>query len=215
MGTSYVENERVTVVDHPLVQHKLTHMRDKDTPPALFRRLLRETSILLAYEALRSTPTVDIEIVTPLGPTTGPAIATNPVLISILRAGNGLLDGFLEVVPSARVGFIGLYRDHETLEAIEYYANVPSSLEDSLVIVVDPMLATANTAVAALDKLRGHGARDLLLVSLVASPEGVNRLCEADPGLRIVTAAIDEGLDHRGYIVPGLGDAGDRMYGTV
>lgn len=208
-------NDRVIVVDHPLVQHKLTHMRDEGTAPALFRRLLRETSILLAYEALRSTPTVDTPIVTPLGPTTGPMIDTDPVIISILRAGNGLLDGFLEVVPSARVGFIGMYRDHETLEAVEYYTNLPSDLEKSLVIVVDPMLATANTAVAALDKLRAQGATNLLLVSLVASPEGIARLCESDPDLRIVTAAIDEGLDHRGYIVPGLGDAGDRMYGTT
>jgi len=215
MGTGIEANERVTVVDHPLVQHKLTYMRDEATPPALFRRLLRETSVLLAYEALRSIATVDTAVVTPLGPTIGQTIETDPVLISILRAGNGLLDGFLDVVPSARVGFIGLYRDHETLQAIEYYENVPSDLGQCPVVVVDPMLATANTAIAAVEKVRAHGAVDLTVVSLVASPEGINQLCEADSSLRIVVAGVDDGLDHRGYIVPGLGDAGDRMYGTT
>lgn len=206
---------RVVVVDHALVQHKLTLMRSVETPAPLFRQLLRETAALLAYEALADMATTPITVETPMGPADGHQLQTDPALVSILRAGNGLLDGFLDVVPSASVGFIGMYRDHETLEAIEYYTNLPDSLASRVTVAVDPMLATANTAISALAKLRAAGAIDLRLVCLVAAPEGIARLHEADPDVTIVTAAIDQGLNDIGYIVPGLGDAGDRIYGTV
>lgn len=209
-----IDASRLVVVGHSLVQHKLTLMRSIETPAPLFRQLLRETATLLAYEALAELPTVPVTVETPLGPAVGQHLKTDPVLISILRAGNGLLDGFLDVVPSASVGFIGMYRDHETLQAIEYYTNIPEGLDGRVTIAVDPMLATANTAIAALAKLRGAGARDLRLVCLVAAPEGIARLHEADPDVTVITAAVDQGLNELGYIVPGLGDAGDRIYGT-
>lgn len=205
---------KVAVVDHILVQHKLMLLRSVDTPASLFRQLLKETAALLAYEALAEMPATTVTVETPLGPAVGQQLTTDPALISILRAGNGLLDGFLEIVPSATVGFVGMYRDHETLEAIEYYANIPQGLADRVTIAVDPMLATANTAISAMARLRAAGADDLRLVCLVASPEGIARLHQADPDVKIVTAAIDEGLNEVGYIVPGLGDVGDRMYGT-
>ena len=205
---------RLVVVDHSLVQHKLTLMRDVGTPAPLFRQLLRETAALLAYEALSNLPTMPVTVETPLGPAEGQQLRTDPVIISILRAGNGLLDGFLDIVPSASVGFIGMYRDHDTLEAIEYYTNVPQGLEDRVTIAVDPMLATAGTAISAIKKLRDAGARDLRLVCLVAAPEGIARVHAADPDVVVITAAVDQGLNEVGYIVPGLGDAGDRIYGT-
>ncbi|MFB0927550.1 MAG: uracil phosphoribosyltransferase [Acidimicrobiales bacterium] len=209
-----IDPSRLQVVDHSLVQHKLTLMRSVDTPAPLFRQLLRETSMLLAYEALANLPTMPATVETPLGPAEGQQLKTDPALISILRAGNGLLDGFLDIVPSASVGFIGMYRDHETLEAIEYYTNIPQGLAGRVTIAVDPMLATAGTAIAAIEKLRHAGASDLRFVCLVAAPEGIARVHAADPHVRVITAAVDQGLNDVGYIVPGLGDAGDRIYGT-
>ncbi|MBI1415726.1 MAG: uracil phosphoribosyltransferase [Limimaricola sp.] len=207
--------EMVTVVDHPLVQHKLTLMREKDTSTASFRRLLREISLLLAYEVTRNLPMTSTRIETPLCEMDAPMIEGKKLaLISILRAGNGLLDGILELVPAARVGFVGLYRDPETLRPVQYYFKVPSQLEDRMTIVVDPMLATGNSSVAAIDLLKEAGATNLRFLCLLAAPEGVARMQEAHPDVPIVTAAIDSHLNDHGYIVPGLGDAGDRMYGT-
>ena len=205
----------VTVVDHPLVQHKLALMRRRETTTAEFRTLLREISLLLAYEVTRDLPLTEVEIHTPLATTRGPKLeGKKMVLISILRAGNGLLEGMLDLVPSARVGHIGLYRDPETLVAVEYYFKVPESLEERQVIVVDPMLATGNSAAAALSRIKAAGARSIKYVCLLAAPEGVRALGEAHPDVPIYTAAIDDHLNDHGYIVPGLGDAGDRLYGT-
>jgi len=205
----------LVVVDHPLVQHKLTLMRDKECSTRSFRQLLREISHLLAYEVTRDLPLEFRTVQTPVETMDGPILAGKKLaLISILRAGNGLLDGVLELIPSARVGFVGLYRDEETLQPVQYYFKVPKKLDERLVIVVDPMLATGNSAVAAMDLLRDAGATTIKFLCLVAAPEGVARLQEAHPGVEIVTAAVDEGLNEVGYIVPGLGDAGDRMYGT-
>jgi|TARA_B110000908_G_scaffold123492_1_gene144853 uracil phosphoribosyltransferase len=208
-------SEHLTVVDHPLVQHKLTIMRDKGTPTAVFRQLLREISQLLAYEVTRGLPMTTKQIETPMQMMDAPTLAGKKLaLISILRAGNGLLDGVLELIPSARVGFVGLYRDEETLLPVQYYFKVPDALEDRLVIAVDPMLATGNSSVAAIDLLKGAGARNIRFLCLLASPEGIARMKEAHPDVPIVTAAVDEKLNEVGYIVPGLGDAGDRMFGT-
>ena len=205
----------VTVVDHPLVQHKLSLMREKDTSTASFRQLLREISLLLAYEVTRELPMTTKRIETPLEEMDAPMIEGKKLaLISILRAGNGLLDGILELVPAARVGFVGLYRDHETLEPVQYYFKVPTQLEDRVVIVVDPMLATGNSSVAAIDLLKQAGAKNIRFLCLLAAPEGVKRMQEAHPDVPIVTASIDSHLNELGYIVPGLGDAGDRMFGT-
>ena len=207
--------EHLTVVRHPLVQHKLTLMRDKSTSTAGFRRLLREISLLLAYEVTRELDMTTCTIETPLEPMEAPILDGKKLaLISILRAGNGLLDGILELVPAARVGFIGLYRDPETLQPVQYYCKVPAELEDRMVIVVDPMLATGNSSVAAIDLLKKAGARNLRFLCLLAAPEGVARMKEAHPDVPIVTAAVDSHLNDHGYIVPGLGDAGDRMFGT-
>ena len=207
--------EHLTIIDHPLVQHKLTLMRRKETPSSTFRQLLWETSMLLAYGITRDLPVVDVNIETPLCRTRSPILDGKKLaLISILRAGNGLLDGILEVIPAARVGFVGMYRDEETLEPIEYYCKVPAELENRLVIAVDPMLATGNSSVAAIDRLKKEGAQDLRLLCLLAAPEGVARMKEAHPDVPIFTASLDKKLDDRGYIVPGLGDAGDRMFGT-
>jgi uracil phosphoribosyltransferase len=205
----------VTVVDHPLVQHKLTIMRDKETSTASFRRLLREISLLLCYEVTRDLALTTRVIETPMKTIEAPTLEGKKlVFASVLRAGNGLLDGMLDLVPAARVAHVGLYRDQETLEAVEYFFKAPSDLEDRLVIVVDPMLATANSAVAAVDKLKERGATNLRFVCLLATPEGIARFTGAHPDVPIITASIDEGLDENGYIVPGLGDAGDRLYGT-
>ncbi len=207
--------DHLTIIDHPLIQHKLTLMRRKETPSSTFRQLLWETSMLLAYGVTQDLPLVDISIETPLCRSRSPILDGKKLaLISILRAGNGLLDGILEVIPSARVGFVGMYRDEETLEPIEYYCKVPAELENRLVIAVDPMLATGNSSVAAIDRLKKEGAQDLRLLCLLAAPEGVARMKEAHPDVPIFTASLDEKLDDRGYIVPGLGDAGDRMFGT-
>ena len=205
----------VTVVSHPLVQHKLTIMRNKETSTAGFRRLLREISLLLGYEVTRDLELTTMRIDTPLQPMDAPILEGKKlVFASVLRAGNGLLEGLLDLVPAARVAHIGLYRDHDTLEAIEYFFKAPSDLADRLVIVVDPMLATANSAIAAIDKLKSRGATNLRYLCLLAAPEGIERFTKAHPDVPVFTAAIDSHLNEKGYIVPGLGDAGDRMYGT-
>ncbi len=205
----------VTIVDHPLVQHKLTQMRKKETSTAGFRRLLREISLLLCYEVTREMAMTTERIETPLTEMDAPILEGKKlVFASVLRAGNGLLEGMLDLVPSARVAHIGLYRNPETLEAVEYYFKAPEDLSDRLTIVVDPMLATANSAIAAIDKLKERGAKDLRFVCLLAAPEGIANFSGAHPDVPIVTASIDSHLNEHGYIVPGLGDAGDRMYGT-
>lgn len=207
--------EHLTLIDHPLVQHKLTLMRRKETPSSTFRQLLREISMLLAYSITRDLPVVDINLETPVCQTISPILDGKKLaLISILRAGNGLLDGILEVIPSARVGFVGMYRDEDTLEPVEYYCKVPAELENRLVIAVDPMLATGNSSVAAIDRLKKEGAKELRLLCLLAAPEGVSRMKDAHPDVPIFTASLDEKLNEHGYIVPGLGDAGDRLFGT-
>ena len=208
-------SENLTIVSHPLVQHKLTLMREKQTSTAVFRQLLREISQLLAYEVTRVLPMTTKVIETPMEQMDAPVLDGKKLaLISILRAGNGLLDGVLELVPSARVGFVGLYRDEETLQPVQYYFKVPESMQDRLVIAVDPMLATGNSSVAAVDLLKQSGATNIRFLCLLASPEGVARMAEAHPDVPIVTAALDSHLNEKGYIVPGLGDAGDRMFGT-
>ncbi|MBV6636128.1 MAG: uracil phosphoribosyltransferase [Mameliella sp.] len=208
-------SETLTIVKHPLVQHKLTLMREKDTSTASFRRLLREISLLLAYEITRDLPLSERRIETPLCEMDAPVIEGKKLaLISILRAGNGLLDGILELVPAARVGFVGLYRDEETLQPVQYYNKLPTQMNSRLAIVVDPMLATGNSSAAAVDLVKQAGATDIRFLCLLAAPEGVQRMAEAHPDVLVVTAALDERLNEKGYIVPGLGDAGDRMFGT-
>lgn len=205
----------VTVVGHPLVQHKLTLMRRKETPSSEFRLLLREIALLLAYEVTRDLPLTVRPIETPLAEMDAPALAGKKLcIVSILRAGNGILEGILDLIPSARVGHIGLYRNPETLEAVEYYFKVPHDIADRPVIVVDPMLATGHSATAAISRLKDRGAANIRYVCLLAAPEGVRALGEAHPDVPIFTAAIDSHLNDHGYIVPGLGDAGDRIYGT-
>jgi uracil phosphoribosyltransferase len=206
--------EHLTVVRHPLVQHKLSIMREKETSTNSFRRLLREISQLLAYEITREMEMTTKRIETPLCPMDAPTIDGKKLaLISILRAGNGLLDGVLELIPAARVGFVGLYRDPETLQPVQYYYKVPD-LRDRLTIALDPMLATGNSSVAAIDLLKKSGATNIRFMCLLAAPEGVARMKDAHPDVPIVTAALDSHLNDHGYIVPGLGDAGDRMFGT-
>jgi uracil phosphoribosyltransferase len=205
----------VTVVDHPLVQHKLTLMRDKERSTKSFRQLLNEIGMLLCYEITRDLPITMTTIETPLETMQAPVIAGKKLVFApILRAGVGFLDGMLEMVPAARVAHIGLYRDPETLQAVEYYFKAPSDIADRTVIVMDPMLATANSAIAAVDRLKQRGAHDLRFVCLLAAPEGIAKMRGAHPDVRIWTAAIDSHLNDHGYIVPGLGDAGDRMFGT-
>jgi uracil phosphoribosyltransferase len=205
----------VHLIDHPLVQHKLTLMRRKDTSTKSFRQLIHELSALLAYEVTRDMPMQDVEIETPLETMTARVIdGKKTVLASILRAGNGFLDGMLEVVPNARVGHIGLYRDPQTLQAVEYYFKMPSGMEDRDVIVLDPMLATGNSAVMAVDRLKKCTPRSIRFVCLVACPEGIQNFHAHHPEVPIYTPAVDRGLNEHGYIVPGLGDAGDRIFGT-
>ncbi|MGD1881565.1 MAG: uracil phosphoribosyltransferase [Paracoccaceae bacterium] len=208
-------SDHLTLVDHPLVQHKLSIMRDKETSTKSFRQLLREISHLLAYEVTRDLPLTTKRIETPLTEMEAPRLDGKKLaLVSILRAGNGLLDGILDLIPAARVGFVGLYRDEETLQPVQYYFKVPEALEDRLVIAVDPMLATGNSSAAAIDLLKEAGAKNIRFLCLLAAPEGIARMKEAHPDVSIVTAAVDERLNKVGYIVPGLGDAGDRMFGT-
>ncbi|MCU0931444.1 MAG: uracil phosphoribosyltransferase [Serpentinimonas sp.] len=203
------------IIDHPLVQHKLTLMRCKETSTKSFRQLVQEVSTLLAYEVTRDMPMQTIEIETPLERMQSRVIdGKKVVLASILRAGNGFLDGMLNVLPSARVGHIGLYRDPNTLQAVEYYFKMPQGMEERDVIVLDPMLATGNSAVAAVDRLKQTNPRSLRFVCLVACPEGVKRFHDSHPDVPIYTPAVDRGLNEHGYIVPGLGDAGDRIFGT-
>jgi uracil phosphoribosyltransferase len=208
-------NVNVTVVDHPLVQHKLTQMRRKETQADSFRRYLREIAMLLAYEALRDLPLEKVEIETPLTRMKAPQLAGKRVcLVSILRAGNGLLDGMLEVLPSARVGHIGLYRDPRTFAAVEYYCKLPEDIAQREAIILDPMLATGHSAAAAVTRTKELGARAVRYVCLLAAPEGVREMNAAHPDVPVITAAVDSHLNDHGYIVPGLGDAGDRLYGT-
>jgi uracil phosphoribosyltransferase len=208
-------SDMVTVIDHPLVQHKLTLMRRVETSAALFRALLREISMLLAYEVTRDMPLTQCPITTPIAPMQAPVLAGKKlVLVSIMRAGDGILDGMLELIPSARVGHIGLYRDPQTRVAIEYYFKVPEDVTERDVLIVDPMLATGNSAVAAVHRLKEAGAKSLKFVCLLAAPEGIAHFHEEHPEVPVYTAAIDAGLNDHGYIVPGLGDAGDRLFGT-
>jgi uracil phosphoribosyltransferase len=206
---------KVHVIDHPLVQHKLTLMRSKETSTSTFRNLLREISMLLAYEVCRDLPTTLVPIETPIAPTMAPKLdGKKTVLISILRAGNGILDGMLDILPSARVGHIGLYRDPKTLAAVEYYFKVPDNMQDRDAIVVDPMLATGNSAAAAVGRLKESGPRSIKFVCLLTCPEGLRVFHSQHPDVPVYTAAIDEALNEKSYIVPGLGDAGDRLFGT-
>ena len=212
---SSVVRAGVTVVTHPLVQHKLSYLRDRSTPTVHFRKLANEVTLLLTYEATKEFPTEEVEIETPLERTSVSRISGKKVAVCpVLRAGVGMLDGVLSLVSSARVGFIGLYRDEETLEAVEYYVKLPGELAQRDVIVLDPMLATGNSSAAAVAAVKEAGARSVVFVCLVAAPEGIEHLQAEHPDVLIVCAAIDRGLDERGFIVPGLGDAGDRLYGT-
>jgi len=206
---------KATVVQHPLVQHKLTLMRRKEQSSSAFRALLREISWLLCYEVTRDLPLELAPIETPVQAMDAPVLKGRKMaFISILRAGNGMLDGMLDVIPSARVGHVGLYRDPETLQAVEYYYKVPSQMENRLIVVVDPMLATANSAIAAVQRLKEGGAKDMRFVCLISAPEGIKAFNEAHPDVPVVTASVDTMLNDHGYIVPGLGDAGDRIFGT-
>jgi uracil phosphoribosyltransferase len=207
--------EGVTVVDHPLVQHKLTLIRDKNRSTKSFRELLNEIGTLLCYEVTRDLPLTDVQIETPVAPMIGKEIAGKKLVFApILRAGLSFVEGMISLVPSARIAHIGLYRDPVTFVAVEYFFKAPVNLDERLVIVIDPMLATGNTAVAAIDRLKERGAKEIRLVCLLAAPEGIERLRGHHPDVAIWTAAIDERLDEHAYIVPGLGDAGDRAYGT-
>ena len=206
---------RVTHVTHPLVQHKLSYLRDKETPTVHFRKLVEEVTLLLTYEATKDFPTEDVEIETPLERALIPRISGKKVAVCpVLRAGVGMLDGVLSLISSARVGFIGMYRDEETLQPVQYFVKLPADMDDRDAIVLDPMLATGNSSAAAIEAVKEAGARTVKLVSLVAAPQGIERLHDEHPDVHIVCAAIDRGLDERGFIVPGLGDAGDRLYGT-
>lgn len=206
---------KVHVIDHPLVQHKLSHMRNKDTSTSHFRSLLKEISMLLAYEVCRDFPTTNIQIETPIAKMMAPVLdGKKIVLVSIMRAGGGILDGMLQILPSARVGHIGLYRDHQTLEPVEYFYKVPAEMTDRDTIVVDPMLATGNSAAAAITRIKESKPRSIKFVCLLTCPEGIAAFHGKHPDIPIYTAAVDERLDERSYIVPGLGDAGDRLFGT-
>ena len=210
-----VATQRVTVVDHPLVQHKLGLLRDRTTPTQVFRQLVDELTLLLTYEATKELATEDVEIDTPLERTTVPRISGKKVAVCpILRAGVGMLDGVLDLITGARVGFIGLYRNEETLEPVEYYVKLPADIADRDVILLDPMLATGNSTASAVDTVKRAGAQSVRLIAVVAAPEGIERLHSAHPDVHVVVAAVDRALNEKGYIVPGLGDAGDRLYGT-
>jgi uracil phosphoribosyltransferase len=210
-----MDHPNVTVVDHPLVQHKLTLLRDKRTPTGRFRQLAREISLLMAYEVTRVLPLETVEIDTPLERMQAPHLVGKKLcFVSILRAGNGILDGMLDLVPSARVGHVGLYRDPATLLPVEYYLKLPEQLDERLAVVVDPMLATGHSASAAVARLKQAGAVQIRFTCLIAAPEGLRVFTQEHPNVPVFTAAIDRGLDEHGYIHPGLGDAGDRLYGT-
>jgi uracil phosphoribosyltransferase len=205
----------VIEVKHPLVQHKLSYLRDKNTPTVHFRKLVNEVTLLLTYEATKDMPTEDVEVETPLEPGRFPRISGKKVAVCpILRAGVGMLDGVLSLISSARVGFIGMYRDEETLEPVEYYAKLPADVAERDVILLDPMLATGNSTAAAVETVKRAGATSVRLIAIIAAPEGIERILRDHPDVQIVVAAVDRGLNERGFIVPGLGDAGDRLYGT-
>jgi uracil phosphoribosyltransferase len=206
---------RVTVVDHPLAQHKLGLLRDEETPTQFFRQLVNELAVLLTYEVTKDLPVEEVEISTPLERMTVPRISGKKVaVVPILRAGIGMLDGVLSLLTAARVGFIGLYRDERTLQPVEYYVKLPADVADRDVILLDPMLATGNSTTAAVEILKKAGAESVRMIAILAAPEGLERVHAAHPDVHVVVAAIDRALDERGYIVPGLGDAGDRLYGT-
>ncbi len=210
-----VATERLTVVDHPLVQHKLGMLRDTETPTQVFRQLVNELTLLLTYEATKELATEEVEISTPLERTTVQRISGKKVAVCpILRAGVGMLDGVLSLISGARVGFIGLYRNEETLEPVEYYVKLPQDIAERDVILLDPMLATGNSTAAAIETVKKAGAQSIRLIAVIAAPEGIERLHSAHPDVHVVVAAVDRRLNERGYIVPGLGDAGDRLYGT-
>ncbi|MGX6979580.1 uracil phosphoribosyltransferase [Vagococcus elongatus] len=203
------------VMDHPLIQHKLTIIRDKNCGTKVFREVVNEIAMLMAYEVSRDMPLEEVEVETPMGKTTQRTLSGKKVaIIPILRAGIGMVDGMLELIPAAKVGHIGMYRDHETLEPVEYFVKLPSDIETRQLFVVDPMLATGGSAILAVDALKKRGGTNIKFVCLVAAPEGVKALQEAHPDVDIITAGLDEALDEHGYIVPGLGDAGDRLFGT-
>jgi uracil phosphoribosyltransferase len=206
---------KVHVIDHPLVQHKLSLMRSKETSTSTFRNLLSEISMLLAYEVCRDLPTSKVQIETPIAPMMAPLLdGKKIVLVSILRAGTGILDGMLKILPSARVGHIGLYRDPKTLVPVEYYYKVPDNMQERDAIVVDPMLATGNSAAAAVDRLKESNPRSIKFVCLLTCPEGIKVFHSQHPDIPVYTAAVDDRLNEKSYIVPGLGDAGDRLFGT-
>lgn len=210
-----MDHPRLTVLDHPLIQHKLTLLRDRTTGTAAFRQLAREISLLMAYEVTRPLPLETVRIETPLEPMDAPRLAGKKLcIVSILRAGSGILEGMLDLIPSARVGHIGLYRDKVTLQAVEYYCKLPEDVAQRLAIMVDPMLATGNSAIAAINRLKQAGATELRFACLLAVPEGLRAMAAAHPDVPVFTAAVDRGLDGHGYIRPGLGDAGDRLFGT-
>jgi uracil phosphoribosyltransferase len=214
-ATASPTTDQVVEVKHPLVQHKLSYLRDKNTPTVHFRKLVNEVTLLLTYEATKDLPTEDVEVETPLELGRFPRISGKKVAVCpILRAGVGMLDGVLSLISSARVGFIGMYRDEETLEPVQYYAKLPSDVAERDVILLDPMLATGNSTAAAVETVKKAGATSVRLIAIIAAPEGIERILRDHPDVRIVVAAIDRGLNERGFIVPGLGDAGDRLYGT-
>ena len=215
MTSTETRTGQVVEVRHPLVQHKLSYIRDKNTPTVHFRKLVNEVTLLLTYEATKDMPTEDVEVETPLEVGKFPRISGKKVAVCpILRAGIGMLDGVLSLISSARVGFIGMYRDEETLEPVEYYAKLPADVAERDVILLDPMLATGNSTAAAVRTVKDAGATSVRLIAIIAAPEGIERIIRDHPDIQIVVAAIDQGLDERGFIVPGLGDAGDRLYGT-
>lgn len=207
--------DKVTVVTHPLIQHKLTMLRDKNTSSKDFRELVREIAMLMAYEVTRELPLKDIEIETPICKTTGKTLSGQDIaLVPVLRAGLGMVDGMLDLIPNAKIGHIGLYRNEETLQPVEYYCKLPADIENRLVIITEPMLSTGGSMIGALTMLKNRGAKNIKSLHLVCAPEGLRRVREAHPDVEIFTAAIDERYNEIGYIVPGLGDAGDRLFGT-
>ena len=211
---SDAEHANLRVLDHPLIRQKLTKLRDRNTPAESFRRLLSETAGLMLYEILRDVPTVEREVRTPLAVTTGSMLAHPVTLVAVLRAGLGMVDGMLRLMPDARVGPFGLYRDESRLEPVRYYTKFPKDMADGPVVLVDPMLATGGSACHSAEHLRSMGCSDLRMACLVCAPEGVERMAREHPDVTIYTAVMDDHLDERGFIVPGLGDAGDRMFGT-
>ncbi len=214
-GNTKANKGGLTVIDHPLVEHKITLIRDRRTPTAVFRRLLRETAMLMAYEVLRDLELEEVAIDTPVCPMIARKLAGKKLcFVSVLRAGDGLLQGLIELVPSARVGHVGLYRDHETLMPVTYYCKLPDDIKARTVIVVDPMLATGGSAADAVAKVKAEGARDVRFLALIAAPEGIETFRKAHPDVPVFVGALDEKLNEKGYIVPGLGDAGDRLFGT-